>query len=242
MADEQTQDDLGLGITDDQSSSSAEVKKEGEDGKGKEDGKDKGTLNKEQQEERVEFGRRTAKRLDAMEQFIADRFAKAEESLARFDQVLTRAFPEERQSERLDPDEEQYAQYRKLRARERTDQLKYESEYRKAEERVREKDAVLHKEIHDEMFTNFNEVVTGNPQVDAELNYTKAKSSLMSKKLAVAEKRGGETRRMGATGLGIGSRTGEQGEQEVNLPDDAERYVKSRGLSAEFVKKAMSDK
>lgn len=243
MADEQTQDDLGLGITDDQSSSSAEGKKEGEDGKGKEEGKDKGTLTKEQQEERVEFGRKTAKRLEAMEKTIADRFATTEETLGRFEQLLTRALPQDTPPERTDPDEEEYARYRRLRARERTDQLKYESIYLKKEDQIKDKDPVFHKQIHQEMKDYFNEVVTGNPEIDAELNYIKARDSLRAKKISALEKnRGGEPRRMGPTGISLGSQTGEGAEPEVTLPDDAERYIKARGLDPAFVKKALSDK
>ena len=242
--EEQTQEGLELGKTDDQSSSSAEG---ADNGKGNEEGKEsKRTLTPEEREaERVEFGRRNAKRLENVEKTItnfADQFARTEETLSRFEGILTQLVPQNRSEQNMtDIDEDEYARYRKLRARERQDQVKYEKDYVTAENRIKDKDPVIHDLIHKEMFENFNEIVTGNPSVDAELNYNKARASLMSKQLAELKKKGTD-RKLGPTGLQIGSRTGEQTEHETVLAEDAERYVKSRGLSPEFVKKALSEK
>ena len=236
----QTQDELGLGFTDDQSTSSAEGGKEGE---AKEVGGKDG-LTPEQQKERVEFGRKTAKRLEAIEQSMTDRFSRIEEANARLEQLLSTRLAPPPPEERDESEEAEYQRHRKFMDRGAKEKLAYEGEYRKTIDSIKEKDPVLHEQIFEEMFAHFNTVPTGNPKIDAELNYIKAGKSLMAKKLSAAEKGkgNGENRRLAATGLSIGSRTGESGEQDIILSADAQAYANARGLKPEFIKKALSEK
>jgi hypothetical protein len=236
----QTQEELGLGSTDDPSSSSAE----GKEVEAKESEAGKEVLTPGQQKERVEFGRRTAKRLDTIEQTIADRFSRTEETMTRLEQMLSERLAPPPPEERDESEEAEYQRHKKFRDREAREQITYEQGFRKTIDQIKEKDAVLHKEIFDEMFTNFNSKVSGNPGVDAELNYIKAKASLMAKKLSIAEKGRSNSgnRNLGPTGLSIGSRTGEQGEPDVVLSADAEAYAKARGLDPAFIKKAINEK
>lgn len=201
------------------------------------------TLTPEEQKERTAFGRGVTKRLGEMEQNFADRFAKTEETLFRFEQVLTRLAPPERDTPDEDVDEAEYERYRKLRARESREQLGYEQGYRQGIDKIKEKDATLHKEIFDEMFKNFNEKHTNNPAVDARLNYAEAKASLMAKKFASAGKPGGERKgSLAPTGISITSKTGEAVDSDIILPPDAEAYIKSQGKDAAFVKRALTEK
>jgi hypothetical protein len=237
----QVQDDLGLGISaspDDHQASLAGGKKE-EEGK-KEGDAAKTALDPEEQKERTKFGRRLA----TMEKTLEDRFAKFDENFLSINQILTKLSSPESRAYNPDADlitDEDRKRYRLLRDEEVKSQHAYESDYRKVIDKVKEKDAALHKEIYDEMFANFNMKPFGNPEADARLNYAEAKASLMAKKNAEAEKKG-IGRKGPPTGLGIGSRMAAEGEEEVTLSPDAEAYVKTMGKDKDFVKRALSAK
>ena len=104
------------------------------------------------------------------------------------------------------------------------------------------KDDPDYDEVEKEMLEKFNIRATGNPAVDAELNYLKAKNSLISKKTAAPAKPKFTGKQEKATGTGttMTSRNVSSSEKEPELDEYAKEYIKRTGMSSESVAAALA--
>jgi len=134
---------------------------------------------------------------------------------------------------------------RVLTARERKqkeEQARYQGAYAKTF-RGLGKNESDYEEVFNEMFEHFNEVRTGDPEVDAELNYAKAKASLLSKKLAGPAKapkanvKGSKTEV--STNLSVESRADDTPGADVQLDEFAKEFVAKTKMNNESVKDAL---
>jgi len=102
----------------------------------------------------------------------------------------------------------------------------------------------LHQEIFKEMMTNFNVRRSNDPSLDADLNYTKAKSAVLAKKISASNPQpkvaGAKT--TASTDLSIESRDIPPKGKELKLDPLAESFVRSTGMSEESQRKAMGQK
>jgi hypothetical protein len=139
---------------------------------------------------------------------------------------------------------EAYKTLREDEAKEReTQKEEYERKYFIASEKMKDDNPDMHKEIFDEMLKNFNLVRTGTPEIDAELNYIKAKASLLSKRMAAPAKPKppnvkGDKNAIPA-GLNVGSTNDAERGQEINLDADALEFLKKTGMSMDSAKSAL---
>lgn len=120
---------------------------------------------------------------------------------------------------------------------------KYEREYFIASEKMKDDNPEMHQEIFDEMLKNFNKVRTGTPEIDAELNYTRAKASVLSKRIAAPAKPKPPNVKGGGSaipaGLSVGSTNDTEHEKELNLDADALEFLKKTGMSMDSAKSAL---
>ena len=131
-----------------------------------------------------------------------------------------------------------------LTARERRqleEQKAYRGAYAKSFRKVGSEDPDLYEEVFNEMFEHFNVVRTGNPEVDAELNYAKAKASVLAKKTSKpnpkANVKGGKSEV--STNLSVESRADETPLADVQLDDFAKEFVAKTKMKTESVKDAL---
>lgn len=131
---------------------------------------------------------------------------------------------------------------RALRRIEQKEQKKYEDVYVHKIRSLGSQNPDVHKEIFDEMMANFNNVITGDPEYDADLNYTKAKAALLSKKIASAKPkpnvRGKET--VPSTNLSVESREETRESSTPELDEFAEEFRKKTGMKDESIKAALA--
>ena len=94
------------------------------------------------------------------------------------------------------------------------------------------------------MMTNFNVRRSNDPSLDADLNYTKAKSAVLAKKISASgpkpNVKGGKD--SASTDLSIESRDIAVGAKEIKLDEFAESFRKSSGMSDESVRQAVGKK
>lgn len=129
--------------------------------------------------------------------------------------------------------------------RERTrEQGQYEHKYIGVMRSFERENPTLHQEIFKEMMTNFNVRRSNDPSLDAELNYTKAKSAVLAKKISSSTPKpnvkGGKDGI--STDLSIESRDISPVGKEIKLDEFAESFRKSSGMSDESVRQAMGKK
>jgi len=94
-----------------------------------------------------------------------------------------------------------------------------------------------YEEIEKEMLANFNRKVTGNPLVDAELNFTKAKLSITEKKIPGREFKGRAESPTGSPTIPNAVKTTPKGLPE--LDEFARDFVRRTGMSEDSQKKAL---
>lgn len=105
----------------------------------------------------------------------------------------------------------------------------------------------MHKAIVDELVQNFNRKVTGNPQIDARLNYAEAKSSVMAKIAAQKTVEKPKPNVAGnpqpaATGVSA-SATAQKGRSSdvwSKLDKEAAEYAKAVGMKEEDIEAALA--
>lgn len=131
-----------------------------------------------------------------------------------------------------------------LSARERKQQQereKYQSTYAKTFREVGKEDPELYEEVFNEMFAHFNEVRTGDASVDAELNYARAKASVLAKKTAQprpkANVKGEKT--AASTNLSVESKAEEGSVADIQLDDAAKEFIAKTGMKPESIKDAL---
>ena len=199
------------------------------------------------QEERTRLGRHL-KRLE--ERLDRDKFER-ENLLQKFDDVISRF---DRSNRNENPSEEfpevistpqDVMKVVTAAERERVkEQGQYEQRYVGVIRNFERDNPTLHQEIFKEMMTNFNVRRSNDPSLDADLNYTKAKSAVLAKKIsAIGPKpnvKGGKD--TAPTDLSIESRDIVQGAKEIKLDEFAESFRRSSGMSDESVRQAIGKK
>jgi hypothetical protein len=199
------------------------------------------------QEELTRLGRH----LKSFEERL-DRFGnldqKLDEVLSRFD----RPSREEVASEEVDEVIATAADVRRIARADRIkeeqerarDQGQYEQNYIRTLRNFERDNPTLHQEIFKEMMTNFNVRRSNSPSLDADLNYTKAKSAVLAKKISAVNPQpkvaGAKT--TASTDLSIESRDIATGAKEIKLDEFAESFRKSSGMSDESVRQAVGKK
>jgi hypothetical protein len=103
----------------------------------------------------------------------------------------------------------------------------------------------LHQKIVEELITNFNRKITGNPQVDARLNYAEAKAALATKLLASQSQKAKPNVAGGtqsATGVSASSTAQKSGKGDIwsRLDKEAADYAKSLKMTEEEVEEALA--
>lgn len=198
------------------------------------------------QKERSALGRKVAK--------MEEQFGKLAETIERMDQFLTnqdqmRYGPQRGQySDELPQvvstpeDVERVLSYRDRKFAEARG--KYQTNYLKTIEDVREKDDALHQEIYDEMMKNFNVMHAeagqiGNPFVDAQLNYTQAKATILARKLSTAKPKP-NTLGERPSGVTTGTRQKEEGAEIPALDEHAQEFVRRLNIPEADIKRAFS--
>ncbi len=203
------------------------------------------------QEERTRLGRHL-KRLEER----LDRDKLERENLSqKFDEVISRFDRPARNEVSLEEDNEPVSTVadvrrisradRRQEEEERTrDQGQYEQKYVGALRSLERENPTLHQEIFKEMMTNFNVRRSNDPSLDADLNYTKAKSAVLAKKISASSPKpnvaGGKV--TASTDLSIESRDIAPGAKEIKLDEFAESFRKSSGMSDESVRQAVGKK
>lgn len=101
----------------------------------------------------------------------------------------------------------------------------------------------FYKDVEAEMLQNFNTIVTGNPSVDAELNYRKAKEAVLLKKLGTAKEPEPKMPGRGEKPTGTGATLPNKNSLGVkgNFPLDAasEEFIRRVGMSDDSVRAAL---
>jgi len=98
-----------------------------------------------------------------------------------------------------------------------------------------------YKEIFDEMYNNFNAIHTGDPEIDADINWSKAQSSLLKRKLSPNKPNVKGERNTASTDLGVNATNDSSASQEVQLDDFAKEYVARTGMKQEKVQGALKN-
>lgn len=199
------------------------------------------------QEERTRLGRHLKRfeerlgRLEGLDQ-------KLDEVISRFDRPARNESPSEEFPETISTAEDVRRIARDERMREERERLKdqeqYERKYMGTLRSFERDNPTLHPEIFKEMMTNFNIRRSNDPSLDAELNYTKAKSAILAKKISASSpkpnvKGGKDT---APTDLSIESRETSSTEKEIKLDPLAESFVRSTGMSEKSQREAIGKK
>ncbi len=196
------------------------------------------------QEERTRLGRHLKRfeerlgRLEGLDQ-------KLDEVISRFDRPSrTETLSEEEMPEVVSTPQD-VIRVVDARERKRTEeQGQYEQKYVGTLRNLERDNPTLHQEIFKEMMTNFNVRRSNDPSLDAELNYTKAKSAILAKKISTSSPKpnvaGGKV--TASTDLSIESRDISPTGKEIKLDEFAESFRKSSGMSDESVRQAVGKK
>jgi hypothetical protein len=201
----------------------------------------------EEHKERSRLGRKLArveeelleqrKQTNELMEILRGQFVKKEEVKPNFPEYITT--PQEL---------EQYLSYRDEEKLKKTQE--YHSGYRKTVFGFKGNDPEVHGDILKEMDANFKDILTGNPNLDAEINYSKAKAAYYAK-LASSRKIGKEiplnrNKEEVATGLSGTSRVTMKETVLPKLDPVAQEYVdylRSKGKKEEeiaaFVKSSL---
>jgi hypothetical protein len=119
------------------------------------------------------------------------------------------------------------------------EQQKYESEY-KFQLNQFSGEETLHQEIVNEMMANFNVKRTSMGRIDAEINYNKAKASLLSKKMA-SPRPNVKSENSTATALGVSGKSDvSTPKTPVKLDPVAEKFAKYMGMTDDQIRNALS--
>lgn len=129
---------------------------------------------------------------------------------------------------------------KKYRDDETKEQRKYEENYFRKLDQLRTENSDLHQETVDEMMANFNVKHSGDANVDAELNYSKAQTSLLKKKVGTIKPKVKGEKLTSSTNLSVESRETSATTSEPQLDEFASEYAKKVGMNGESVKKALA--
>ena len=108
------------------------------------------------------------------------------------------------------------------------------------------KDDPMYMEVEQEMMSSFNRRETGNPAIDAELNYHRARAAVLSKKLAspapevpAAPKIPGKGDKPQGSGVTIASRNSRPASAPPQLDEFAADFIRRTGMKEESVREAL---
>jgi hypothetical protein len=96
-----------------------------------------------------------------------------------------------------------------------------------------------YKEIFDEMYSNFNVIHSGDPEIDARLNWADARASVLSKKISPNRPNVKGERNTASTDLGVNAINDSATSSEVQLDDFAKEFVAHTGMKKEKVESAL---
>lgn len=96
-----------------------------------------------------------------------------------------------------------------------------------------------YKEIYDEMYNNFNVIHSGDPEIDAEINWSKAQASVLKKKVSPNKPNVKGERNTAPTDLGVNATNDSTATTEIQLDDYAKEYVTRTGMKKESIEKAV---
>lgn len=109
-------------------------------------------------------------------------------------------------------------------------------------------DDPMYTEVEQEMMSNFNRRETGNPAIDAELNYHRARAAVLSKKLSTpppashpqaAPKIPGKGDKPQGSGVTIASRNSKPASAPPPLDEFAADFIRRTGMREESVREAL---
>jgi hypothetical protein len=187
-----------------------------------------------EQKERSNLGRKVKKLEDTLEQM--NEAIQEMRSQRQAPQTAQEDLPEYISTP---GDVEKYLTLRERKQKEERD--RYQSVYAKTFREVGKEDPEMYEEIFNEMFEHFNVVKTGQAEVDAELNYARAKASVFAKKTSQpkpkANVKGKEP--AGSTNLSVDSRAETTSGPEIELDDYAKEFMAKTGMKPESVKDAL---
>lgn len=95
-----------------------------------------------------------------------------------------------------------------------------------------------YKEVFDEMYANFNKVHSGDPDLDARLNWADARVSVLNKKISPNKPNVRGERNTASTDLGVNATNDSIATSEVQLDEFAKEFVSRTGMKKETVDKA----
>ncbi len=240
----------GDSVTNESDNGTEDVKKDAEnldDGEDTEKLKDK---LKHYQDERSGFGRR----LSAMEKDAQDRNDRLESVLNRIESLTGNSRSNSATEDVDDVDDDvpiTKSEIRKMLREDKESEIKETSRYsqnylRQFNKLGRMEDPEYYDSIFKEMEKNFNNKLTGNPMVDAELNYDKAEKALLKKTLASSIRKNPLKGNKPDGALGVGGDTTTVTKGSFVLPKLDEHatafmaYAKKNNMSEKRIEKALS--
>ncbi len=203
-------------------------------------------LSREEQLERTRLGRRLKRQEERLSN-LDEKIDRILDNLERSPREREFIEKEEELPELVTTQDDVRKILRDEKKRETQGKQRYENDYEKSFRRAGGTDAKadinFYNEIANEAYENFNQVFTGNPTVDAELAYNKAKASLLAKKTASTKKEikanvKGEKSEI-STNLSVGSREESKRVASVELDEHAAAFVKSIGKDASWASEAL---
>lgn len=211
------------------------------------------TPEQKEQQERSRLGRRQAQRIDKLEQTILDNQRQFNEFLGRFEDYISHSQRPPAPTapvQEEDPDRPlTVKEVREMMARERQRETEQQTNYQKSYQRTlnafRAQNPDLHEEVVAEKMKNFNVIVTGNPELDAEFNYNRAMASVLKKKSAAPRRQvpvNGGTEAV-PTGLSGTSRVKPSEPPKVQLDPEAQElmnYLASKGKDTKWASETLT--
>lgn len=160
---------------------------------------------------------------------------KLEETISELTDLISRMEVAKQTEEEVNPDDiitvgemDKYIENRENKKK--AERLQYQQQYALTFTNMNNES--FSEEIEEEMYKKFNEVVTGDPKRDAQINFLRAKTSILEKK--VGEKKvpvKGET----PPGINTGSKVAAPKKKQKQLDPAAEAFLKKEGLDRDWV-------
>jgi hypothetical protein len=205
------------------------------------------------QVERSRLGRRQAQRVDKLEQELLETRRQHNELMELISNIVPKLQPNHPaqapvQEEDLDRPLTR-REWEQLEAQKRRSEVEQQTNYQKSYQRTlnafRSQNPDLHEEVVAEKMKNFNVIVTGNPELDAEFNYNRAMASVLKKKSAAPRRQvpvNGGTEAV-PTGLSGTSRVKPSELPKVQLDPEAQElmnYLASKGKDTKWASETLT--
>lgn len=92
--------------------------------------------------------------------------------------------------------------------------------------------------VWEEMVNNHNSVITGDPSIDAQMNYLKAKNTLLQRNTPENKLKG--KGKEANTNINVPTKMKDKENKPIKLDPEAEEFAKRMGLSEEFIQKSLN--